>query len=837
MLISWNVSLVLLSVLVAMTGSFTALAHAERMRESSERAAMWWMILGSITLGAAIWSMHFIGMLALHLPIPLAYDTFLTLLSIVPAIGSALLGFWVLRDEQIGSLRLFISGLVMGAGISLMHYTGMEAIKMSPPIGYSPMVVVLSVAIAVIASWGALLMMYRGNRIKLHSLLRSLLGATIMGLAISGMHYSAMLGLDVAPGSMCLSTEFSIEPRLLAVLVALISLFWFGGGILASMFDQRLARQNAHALTDLEEAHSELQQRAAQQAEEMTQSLRESEERFRLTIDKALDAIITINVDGKIVGWNSEAEKMFGYFAAETMGKELAELIIPERYRCRHREGMQRFLSSRVPTILGTRVEVAAFRQGGEEFPIELSIVTIPHGKELFFSAFLRDITQRKQNEQKIHQLAFYDVLTNLPNRRLLTDRLQQALSVSARNHHHGALLFLDLDHFKTLNDTKGHEIGDLLLVEVARRLSSCLRDGDTVARLGGDEFVLVLETLDLKADIAANQAEAVAEKIQAALNEPYQLKGRNHRTTPSIGIAMFKGHRDSLDELLKYADIAMYQAKTAGRNAIRFYDPKTQSEIEARADMETELRLALEESQFQLHYQIQVDSRRRALGAEVLLRWVHPVRGLVSPMDFIPLAEETGLIVPIGLWVLETACQQLRAWQDEPLMCDLTLAVNVSVKQFRQRDFVARVRQVLQDSGAKPGQLKLELTESMVQENVEATIAKMGELKQLGVNFSMDDFGTGYSSLQYLKQLPLDQIKIDQSFVRDLATDTNDAAIVKTIIAMGAALGLDVIAEGVETEAQCEFLVANGCHAFQGYLFGKPVPLEQFSALFSAGA
>ena len=448
------------------------------------------------------------------------------------------------------------------------------------------------------------------------------------------------------------------------------------------------------------------------------------------------------------------------------------------------------------------------------------------------------DITERKRAEEQIHQLAFYDELTRLPNRRLLIDRLQQALSASARNGQYGAVLFIDLDHFKILNDTKGHGMGDLLLIEVARRLKSCVRDGDTLSRLGGDEFVVVLETLGIHADEAAAQAEMIAEKIRGILSEPYLLKDYPHHTTPSIGIVLFQGHRENLEDLLKYADAAMYQAKTSGRNAIRFYDSALQLAIEARAILDGELHQALAKQQFRLHFQIQVDSLRRPLGTEALLRWEHPERGLVFPMQFIPLAEETGLIVPIGLWVLRSACAQLNAWQQNALTRDLTLAVNVSAKQFHQADFVAQVRSALQDSGAKPSQLKLEMTESIVLENIEDTISKMHEIKLLGVSFSMDDFGTGYSSLQYLKRLPLGQVKIDQSFVRDVATDQNDAAIVQTIIAMAEALGLNVIAEGVETEEQQQFLDLRGCHAFQGYLFGKPAPVGEFeSALFKGGA
>ncbi len=439
------------------------------------------------------------------------------------------------------------------------------------------------------------------------------------------------------------------------------------------------------------------------------------------------------------------------------------------------------------------------------------------------------DVTDLKEAEVKIHQLAFYDALTQLPNRRLLMDRLSQAFSASTRNGQYGAVLFIDLDHFKTLNDTKGHAIGDLLLIEVAKRLKSCVREGDTVSRLGGDEFLVVLETLSTDGDEAATQAEMLAEKIRTTLSESYMLKERLCYTTPSIGIVLFRGHLESLDDLLRYADTAMYQAKTSGRNAIRFYDSAMQLAIDTRAKLDDELRLALKNQQFRLHYQIQVDNLRRSIGAEVLLRWEHPEYGLVSPAQFIPLAEETGLIIPIGLWMLQTACVQLAAWQDEALTRELTLAVNVSAKQFHEADFVAQVQRVLLESGAKPSHLKLELTESTMLENVENTIIKMRQIEILGVRFSMDDFGTGYSSLQYLKRLPLSQIKIDQSFVRDIVSDPNDASIVQTIIAMTETLGLHVIAEGVETEAQCQFLELRGCHAFQGYLFSKPVPLDEF--------
>jgi diguanylate cyclase (GGDEF)-like protein/PAS domain S-box-containing protein len=837
--ISWNIPLVVLSVLVAMIGSFTALTHAQRMRESSGHAALWWRITGSITLGAAIWSMHFIGMLAMRLPIPLAYDLPLTLFSIVPAIAAAMLGFWVLREVQISNSRLLVSGLLMGVGISAMHYTGVSALKMSPALTYDPQIFILSVLVGVFASWGALLMMYQGERIKLNPLPRFMLGAVVMGLAISSMHYIAVLGTHIQPDSICLSAASSIAPNTLALLVSLTSLFWFGGGIIATLFDQRMSRQNERALVELAKAYEDAQERAERQAEEMTQSLRDSHEALQRVLNSVAEGIYGVDMDGRCTFINASGLSLLGYAdAAEVVGKNMHKLIHHSRadgsiYPAKECRMYLAFMQDR----LDVRVDDEVFwRKDGSSFPVEYwSHPIIKDGEVRGAVATFFDISERKHSEQKIHRLAFFDALTNLPNRRLLMDRLRQAFAVSARNGQHGAVMFLDLDNFKTLNDTKGHDIGDLLLIEVAQRLSSCVRDGDTVARLGGDEFVVVLETLSGIEDEAATQAERVAEKIQSELNRPYQLKDRIHHTTPSIGIAMFQGHQDAVDDLLKYADVAMYQAKKAGRNTIRFYDPETQSAIEARADLEAELRFALENRQFQLYYQIQVDSSRRPVGAEVLLRWMHPERGLVAPMHFIPLMEESGLIVPVGLWVLEAACSQLGAWQGSELTKNLTLAVNVSAKQFRQADFVARVQSILQQSAINPARLKLELTESMVLENVADTIAKMGELKLLGVSFSMDDFGTGYSSLQYLKQFPLDQIKIDRSFVRDITSDANDAAIVQAIIAMSSALGLEVIAEGVETEAQCVYLDMHGCHTFQGYLFGKPVSLQQFEAALSA--
>jgi diguanylate cyclase (GGDEF)-like protein/PAS domain S-box-containing protein len=477
-------------------------------------------------------------------------------------------------------------------------------------------------------------------------------------------------------------------------------------------------------------------------------------------------------------------------------------------------------------------------RKNGEIYPEYLNITAVKdqNGTVTNYVATLNEITMSSGAADEIKNLAFYDPLTGLPNRRLLKDRLQQAFATSARTGRRGALLIIDLDNFKTLNDTLGHDIGDLLLKQAAKRLEYCVREDDTVARLGGDEFVVLLEDLNKDPLEAATQTEAVGDKIRATLNQIYHLASHEHHNTPSIGAAIFSDHDQSREELLKQADIAMYQAKKAGRNTLRFFDPHMQDVINAHAALEKELHKALEKGQFRLYYQIQVDSLHCPLGAEALIRWVHPERGLVSPVHFIPLAEETGLILPIGQWVLETACAQIKAWEQNALTRDLILAVNVSAKQIHQADFVAQVQSLVKRHAINPALLKLELTESMLLENIEDIIATMNALKEIGVQFSLDDFGTGYSSLQYLKRLPLNQLKIDQSFIRDLAADSSDKAIVRTIIAMAQSLNLDVIAEGVETEEQRQTLRNKGCINYQGFLFGKPVPIEQFEAIWVHG-
>ncbi|MFZ4479809.1 MAG: EAL domain-containing protein [Rhodoferax sp.] len=559
------------------------------------------------------------------------------------------------------------------------------------------------------------------------------------------------------------------------------------------------------------------------------EKLRQSEERYRTLTEWSPEPLI-VHDGTTLLYVNPAAIRIIGaQCAQDLLGKPIMELVHPD-FRAIVRA---RVMTGVVQRSTSPMLEEKFLKLDGTAIDVEVQSTPISYDGIPAVQVAIRDITERKAAQDQIQLLAFSDPLTNLPNRRLLLDRLKQAQNASSRHQQKGALLFIDLDNFKTINDTLGHEQGDLLLQQVAKRLIECVRESDTVARLGGDEFVVLQEQLSRNPREAATQAETVGEKILAALNKPFQDGLCGHRGTCSIGITLFGGSpNDNPAEPLKWAELAMYQAKAAGRNSLRFYDPQMQAAVSARAALEAGLREAIAKSQFLLHYQAQVTDQRQIIGVEALVRWNDPLRGMASPAEFIPLAEETGLILPLGRWVLEAACSQLAQWATRPAMAHLTLAVNVSARQFHQDDFIDQLLLILERTGANPQRLKLELTESVLVANVEGVIATMNALKGRGVSFSLDDFGTGYSSLSYLKRLPIDQLKIDQGFVRDILIDANDAAIAKMVIAMADSLGLNVIAEGVETEAQRDFLAGLGCHAYQGYLFSRPLPIQEFEAL-----
>lgn len=562
---------------------------------------------------------------------------------------------------------------------------------------------------------------------------------------------------------------------------------------------------------------------------DVTESKRHAEsQRIAATAFESQEGMFVTDAHWKILRTNQSFNQMTGYSGDELVGRPPHFLTDEFKLDAAY-NAMLEGLAERG----SWQGEVTDRRKMGKEFPAWLNISSVKdeQGVTTHFVGTFNDITLRKSAEDEIRNLAFYDPLTQLPNRRLLMDRLEQALASGNRHKRKGALLFIDLDNFKTLNDTLGHDQGDRLLQQVAERLSACTREGDTVARLGGDEFVVMLEDLSEDTLEAGNQVETVAIKILSELNQTYWLGVNEHHSSPSIGVTLFGERQETIAEPLKRADLAMYQAKAAGRNTIRFFDPKMQAMVSQRAALEEDLRDAMLKDQFELHYQAQFDEDGKLFGAEVLVRWLHPKRGMISPADFIPLAEETGLIYILGYWVLHTATSQLACWASDPLLSKISIAVNVSPSQFHQKNFVEQVLDVLSTTGADPYRLKLELTEGFSISNIEDVIVKMSKLKQVGVGFSLDDFGTGYSSLSYLKRLPLDQLKIDQSFVRDILVDPNDAAISKMVIVLAESLGLMVIAEGVETPAQKAFLEQQGCRAYQGYLYSKPLPLAQFEA------
>lgn len=555
------------------------------------------------------------------------------------------------------------------------------------------------------------------------------------------------------------------------------------------------------------------------------ETVRAKEERYRSTFETSPDGVLIARVaDGVILDTNPAFLEMMQFAREEVLGHTSVGLDIwaDESDRVKVGDALQEKAGCR-------NLEVRMRRKNGEVFWGQLSASIADIDGETCVLSYIRDVSEAKADEEKIRNLAFYDTLTGLPNRRLLWERLRQALISSVRSGSKHALLFVDLDGFKSLNDTLGHHIGDLLLQETARRIQGCVREVDTVARLGGDEFVIVLEDLSQIPEIAAAQARTVGGKILAAIDQPFLLEGRECHTTSSMGITVFGNQNESTNQVLQQADIAMYQAKAAGRNAMFFFAPALQASVNARVAMEQDLRQAIRENQFSLYYQPQLD-RGLLTGAEALLRWRHPSRGIVPPQDFVPLAEETGLIFPLGTWVLETACSQIAAWTGRKEGEHLSIAVNVSAREFRQPKFVDHVLAALERTGANPNNLKIELSESMFGENVEEVIDKMNKLKAHGIRFSLEDFGTGYSSMTYLKRLPLDQIKIDRAFVSEILKDPISGAVAQAIISFGKAMGLSVIAEGVETEEQRSFLAKLGCHSFQGFLFSHPLPLGEFS-------
>ncbi|OOZ39266.1 bifunctional diguanylate cyclase/phosphodiesterase [Solemya elarraichensis gill symbiont] len=918
---SYNLIWVSVSIALVIFASYVALRLSEKIeRGTEERNKNILSLVGALTMGLGIWTMHFVGMLAIDMSHTPNFRPLTTLLSIFPGILGAIISLCLLWRLDI-RLPLPIRSTLLGACILVMHYIGMTGMIFEGRLGYDPLLFSISFIVALTFSYFAL---YLKEKMENAFPIVTAIG---FGIAVSATHFTGIEATYFFKAGATLSYSDMVITELSAVKISATLLFLSIGTAALTLISTMTAT---------------------------SRQLQRSERRWKFALDGAGDGVWDWNPQTDKAVFSKRWNEILGYADGEfpETGAAVFKAIHPRdvkavvkgvkkhirgggdsfytaEFRMQTKDGDWKWITARGKIvsrdaqdnpirIIGThtditdrklaeeqiRIAASAFesqqgmmvtdeqnrilqvnhafiemrgyseaeiigntprmlqsgrhdtafykemwedinrdgywhgeiwdkRKSGEIYPKWLSItaVTNTDGKVTHYVGVHTDITERKNAEQKIESLAFFDQLTGLPNRTLLLDRLKQLIAVSKRNNQYSAILMIDLDHFKNLNDTLGHDKGDIFLAQVARRLEDCTRAIDTVARLGGDEFIVILPELSPDKKRAADIAEKVTEKILEALNQDYTLDNASHHSSASIGVCLFGTESITTEELMKQADLAMYKSKSAGRNSLSFYDPEMQSSVLKRAALEKDLRNAIQQQQFTLHYQPQVDINGKITGAEALIRWSCPGRGAVAPGEFIPLAEETRLIIPLGEWILETACEQLAAWAKIPDMSRLKIAINVSPIQFAKVDFVEQVLSTVKHTGIKPGRLKLELTESHLLHNVEDIISKMQILGNAGIGFSLDDFGTGYSSLSYLKRLPLWQLKIDQSFVRDILTDPNDAAIAKTVVALANSLGLGVIAEGVETEPQQAYLAKLGCYNYQGYLFSRPLPIDEFEA------
>ncbi|OOY81861.1 EAL domain-containing protein [Solemya velum gill symbiont] len=918
---SYNLIWVSVSIALVILASYVALRLSEKIeRINEEKDKNLLSFLGAITMGLGIWTMHFVGMLAIDMSHTPHFRPLTTLLSIFPGILGAIISLCLLLRLDM-RLPLFIRSALLGSCILIMHYIGMTGMIFEGRLGYDPLLFSISFIVALTSSYFALYL-----KEKMENLF-PIVTATGFGIAVSATHFTGMEATYFFKASASLSPSDIFITELSAVKISATLLFLSIGTAALTLITmmtatsrqlRRSERRWKFALdgagdgvwdwnpkTDraifsqrwneiLGYADGEFPETGAavfkaihpQDVKSVTKGVRQymreggdssytadfrmrtksgdwkwiaargkivardaqgnpvriigthtdisdrklAEEQMRIAASafESQQGMMITDEQKRILQMNHAFIKMSGYSEAEILGRT------PRMFKSGRHDGV--FYKEMWETISQNGYwhgEIWDKRKNGDIFPKWLSITAVANsdGKVTHYVGVHTDITERKNAEQKIESLAFFDQLTGLPNRTLLLDRLKQLIAVSMRNSQYSAMLMIDLDHFKNLNDTPGHDKGDIFLAQVARRLEDCTRAIDTVARLGGDEFIIILPELSPDKKRAADLAEKVTEKILEALNQDYKLDGNSHHSSASIGACLFGTESITTEDLMKQADLAMYKSKSAGRNAISFYDPEMQSSVLKRTALEKDLRNAIEQQQFTLQYQPQVDINGRITGAEALLRWLCPGRGAVSPREFIPLAEETRLIIPVGEWVLETACAQLAVWAKRADMSHLKIAINVSPIQFAKADFVEQVLSTVKNTGIKPDRLKLELTESHLLHNIEDIISKMQVLGDAGISFSLDDFGTGYSSLSYLKRLPLWQLKIDKSFVRDILTEPNDAEIAKTIVALANSLGLEVIAEGVETDSQQASLAKLGCYHYQGYLFSRSLPIKEFDA------
>jgi len=817
--------LVLLSYLVAVLASYTSLLVIERILYAErKRARIGWLWTSALIGGIGVWSMHFIGMLAFEINIPMTHSIGLTLVSIVPAILGNLLAFHTQVNLHSNALKLptkkmtVFAGVILGAGIGLMHYTGMAAMVVPATLVYDPLWFAISIVVAVALGIIALLT-YRKMHQHLNGkkrLRQSQVGvAAIIGAAISGMHYTAMLAARFYSDSTQID-QVHAHSNWLVYAVTLGAVATAITAIIATRIDKRLQQQQAQ--------------------------MRMSGEQLFEVIEAIDDGLVLFEKNGKVLLFNDAFARLTGFEHTTLMSAQLSL----DDYAV-DADLLKASIEKQLRNGKAWQGEIKAKTSTGSTFPARLAVSKVNYraanaasADQAHYVATMSDLTLRVEADERIRRLAYNDALTGLANRRLLHDQLQDIMARCAplpgtnKSKQIAALILIDIDKFKVLNNTLGSDMGDLLLVEVANRLREQLCPGDHIARFGGNEFAYII-TDDATQIDSTNFSQRVMKRVsqlQHQLRQPYQLGSYNHICSTSAGVALFASCDGTVESIVSEASLALAQAKKQADGHAVLFRPEFSEAVTQRVTLETELRHAITQRALNLHWQAQVGPEGKVIGAEALVRWQHPERGWISPADFIPLAEDSGLILPLGHWVMEQACRQLKEWRDDPQLSQLQLSVNVSVRQFQQPDFVEDVHQLIVEYGIIPNSLKFELTESLLMEDVDSIIEKMLLLKKVGIDFALDDFGTGYSSMSYLMRLPFNTLKIDVSFVRNMLENPTKAAIVRTIIALADSLHLDVIAEGVETEAQQAYLESFDCKIFQGYLFGRPGPAAELIKL-----
>ena len=801
---SYDPYLAALSILIAIIASFTAFGTSERIYACSHRLQkILWIIFGAITMGIGIWSMHFIGSLALVLPISVSYNLHITLLSVIPAIFAGSVVLWLMNQSEFDLKHLLFCGILLAAGIGTMHYIGMSAMELNANTAYLKSIFILSIIVAVILATVSLKIKFAATHRDKYQFIskKQSLSALVMGSAVSGMHYTAMQAVVFIPIDHSNHFSAGVDASTLSTIIGIVVFIV----LLVALVVPHMLRFR-----------------------QMIQTLQKNEEDLKIaaTAFQTHEAIMVTDEKAQIIRINEAFTRITGYTENEIIGKN-------PRILKSGKHG-QSFYVNNWNTIINEGKwsgEIWNRRKNGEVFPVWQTISTVrgKQGETTHYVSFFSDITEFKLAEKEIEKLAFYDSLTKLPNRRLLHQRLKHQLNTARRYHRAGILFFMDLDRFKHINDSLGHSVGDQILIETGRRLQSLLRETDTAVRLGGDEFVILVSAQDGIHTDLLEQSNIIAEKIINEINNPYLINEYELFITTSIGITLYTGIDETVETLIKRADAAMYQAKESGRNTFRFYQKSMQEAADNKLKIETNLRVALDNNEFILHYQPQLSSDNKIIGAEALIRWQSPDQVVVLPSEFITIAEETSLIKPIGLWVIKTVCEQIRHWDKQGLHIP-HVAINISAKQFHQADFVSMLVHTAFEHKIRAKRIMLEITESVFLGNLEEVKDKMNALKRSGFSFSIDDFGTDYSSLTYLKRLPFDQLKIDQSLVRGLVHDTTDSAIVKAIVVMAKSMNLSLIAEGVETNQHLAYLSSLGCKNYQGYYFSKPIPAEQLS-------